>query len=181
MEAMTIGVHPQASPCMREDEFMKCPQCNSAMKTRRENYRYAASGLSGVTLMKVEVSRCLKCGEYVVAIPRIEQLHRALATFLSQKRSSFTGAEVNFLRKFLGWSGADFARHIGVTPETVSRWENDKEVMSPPADRALRLMVATRRPVTEYPLESLRNIARKPKLTRVGLTATSDEWEAVAV
>lgn len=160
---------------------MKCPQCDTSMKTRRENYRYAASGLSGVTLMKVEVSRCAKCGEHVVAIPRIEQLHRALATFLSRKQTAFTGAEISFLRKYLGWSGADFARHIGVTPETVSRWENDREVMSPPADRALRLMVATRRPVAEYPLESLQNIARKPKETQVGLRVSLDEWKAVAV
>jgi len=151
------------------------------MRTRRENHKYVASGLSGITLLRVEVSRCSKCGEFAVAIPRIEQLHRAIATILIQKKSCLTGDEVNFLRKYLGWSGADFARHIGVTPETVSRWEHDKEVMSPPADRALRLMVATRQPVTEYPLETLQNIVRKRKETRVGLRVSSDEWKLVAV
>lgn len=160
---------------------MRCPVCNTAMRTRRENHKYSASGLSGVTLLGVEVSRCPQCGEFAVAIPRIEQLHRTIAMILIQKRSSFVGEQVSFLRKFLGWSGADFASHIGVTPETVSRWENDRETMSAPADRALRLMVATRQPVADYPLESLQKITREPKETRIGLRASRQEWEAMPV
>lgn len=30
-------------------------------------------------------------------------------------------AEIRFLRKYVGYSGKDFARFVGVTPETVSR------------------------------------------------------------
>jgi hypothetical protein len=37
------------------------------------------------------------------------------------KRSRLTAAEVKFLRKYLGWSGADFARHMGVAPESTGR------------------------------------------------------------
>jgi putative zinc finger/helix-turn-helix YgiT family protein len=152
------------------------------MKSRRENFSYSASGLPGVTLKAVEVSRCPNCGEFEVSIPRIEQLHRTLASVLIQKGTPFTGAEIRFLRKFLGWSGSDFAQHIGVTPETVSRWEQGKETMSAPADRALRLMVVTREPAAEYPLERLKDIARgKPKVVRIGLRALAKAWEPVSV
>jgi hypothetical protein len=52
------------------------PVCGSRMKTKRENYRYETVGLPGITRQSVEVGRCGKCGEYEVAIPRIEDLHR---------------------------------------------------------------------------------------------------------
>ncbi len=90
-----------------------------------------------------------------MVIPKIEQLHRAIALAVVSKRPRLTAHEVRFLRKYLGWSGADFAKHMGVTPESVSRWENEREQMSPVADRLLRLMVVTRAPVSEYPLDSL--------------------------
>jgi hypothetical protein len=43
------------------------------------------------------------------------------------KPARLSGSEVRYLRKYLGWSGADFAGHVGVDPSTVSNWETDKE------------------------------------------------------
>ena len=87
------------------------------MKRTRENFKYVASGLPGVTLLNVEMKRCSSCGEFEVSIPYIEQLHRIIASLLIEKPAPFTAAEITFLRKFLGWSGVDFARHIGVAAE----------------------------------------------------------------
>src|SRR6266850_5099937 len=109
---------------MRRDR-MKCSQCGTTMKTRRENYRYDECGLTNVTLAGVSVARCPRCGNYEVSIPNIEGLHRRIARTLIEKKTRFRGEEVRYLRKSMGWSGADFARHMGVTEETVSRWEND--------------------------------------------------------
>ena len=128
---------------------MSCTVCGTAMKTKRENYRYDAVGLPGITLKDVAVSRCPKCGEYEVAIPRIEDLHRTIAHAVIEKRERLTPAEIRFLRKYLGWSGADFAAHVGATPETVSRWETGGTPMGVTADRLLRLMVASRQPVAD--------------------------------
>lgn len=50
------------------------------------------------------------------------------------KKERLSAKVARFLRKYLGWSGKDFAEHMGATPETVSRWENDKEFMGPEAD-----------------------------------------------
>jgi transcriptional regulator with XRE-family HTH domain len=110
------------------------------------------SGLPGVILLGVEVRRCQGCGAEEVAIPRIEELHR------------LAPAEIKYLRKWLGWSGVDFARHMGTTPETVSRWEQGRVPMSPQADRLLRLMVTTRAPVADYALDALASIREKAPL-----------------
>jgi putative zinc finger/helix-turn-helix YgiT family protein len=126
------------------------------MRTTRDSYPYDACGLPGITLVGVEVSRCPECGETEVSIPNIEGLHRAIARVLARKPHRLTPAEIRFLRKYLGFSGGDFAEHVGVVPETVSRWENGATAMGLTAERLLRWMVVTREPLSEYPLDMLR-------------------------
>jgi putative zinc finger/helix-turn-helix YgiT family protein len=156
-----------------------CLACGSRMKTKRENYRYDAVGLPGITLESVEVSRCGKCGEYEVEIPRIEDLHRAIADAVIRKQERLTAAEIRFLRKQIGWSGADFAANMGATRETVSRWENGGLTMGPAADRLLRMLVAT--PPERRPARVLRQIGNvRPKPLRLGVKLASGEWRAKA-
>lgn len=160
---------------------MKCTQCGAAMKARKENHRYDECGLKHVTLVGVQVSRCPKCGDHEISIPRIEGLHRLIARVLIDKATRFTGDEVRFLRKNLGWSGSDFAKHMGVADETVSRWENDAAPIGPQADRLLRLMVAQGRLTTSYPAERLTQIdPRKAKVTRLQVESRHDQWELSA-
>jgi putative transcriptional regulator len=140
---------------------MKCSQCGHSMKTARENYLYRESGLPNVTLVGIEVSRCPHCGEHEAVIPKIEQLHRVIAAATARKVPRLTPEEVRFLRKYLGWSGGDFAEHMGVTPETVSRWENGSAIMSASAERLLRLAALSREPRSDYSLELLRGVAQK--------------------
>ena len=159
---------------------MKCGSCGTAMKSGRENYRYAECGLESVTLVDVEVRRCPECGEYEVEIPRMEELHRFIARTLATKSQRLTPQEVRFLRKFLGFSGADFASALDVTPETVSRWETGKKQMSSVAERALRLMVFVSRPVEEYPLERLAGVARGEAVpVRMKLRESRARWKSV--
>ena len=151
---------------------MKCFQCGGAMTSKRETYDYGVSGLP-VMLQGVEVRRCKDCGEEEVAIPRIEELHRLLAAIVVSKKERLTGSEVRYLRKWLGWSGIEFAKHMGVSAECVSRWENGKEQIGPVADRALRLMVMIQTPVSEYPAPPLDTIAQIGEGTKpVHLTAS---------
>jgi putative zinc finger/helix-turn-helix YgiT family protein len=161
---------------------MTCLVCGAEMKTGRENFRYDACGLPGVTLMDVEVSRCPQCGEYEVAIPQIDDLHKAIAKALIRKTSRLDAAEIRYLRKYLGWSGADFASHMGMTPETISRWESGAAPMGPASDRLLRLMVDKRDPISEYPLEMLATISKElpEKGVRWGLKRDKEGWHAAA-
>ena len=118
------------------------------------------------------------CGEHEVVIPKIEQLHRTLAMAVIEKRTRLTAAEVRFLRKYLGWSGVDFARHMGVTAESVSRWENDREQMAAVADRLLRLMVVTKAPVSEYSLDDLMDLDEKSAPVRLRVAPKKGGWLA---
>lgn len=156
---------------------MTCIECGFAMKTKRENYKYDASGLSGVTLLGVEVSRCSRCGEVEVTIQNIEGLHRAIAAALSGKKERLRAEEIRFLRKYLGLSSGDFAQCIGVAPETVSRWEQGRTPMGATADRFLRWLVVTRDPVSSYPLEMLMEVAQDdPRPFKVGMRSDEGGW-----
>jgi putative zinc finger/helix-turn-helix YgiT family protein len=159
---------------------MKCSRCGGSLSVSRENYDYSSCGLP-VTLCNMQVRGCHQCGERGAAIPNIEGLHRAIAVCLIRKPARFTGAEVRFLRKSLGWSGADFARHIGVSPEIVSKWENDRERIGTANDRLLRLLVANCEPVAHYPVEEFERIAddAKPAYMRAVVKNRSD-WSATA-
>lgn len=159
---------------------MKCMQCGSAMKTARENFLYGESGLP-VTLLGVEVSRCRKCGDLEVAIPRIEELHGAIAMEVIGKRARLTPREIRFLRKYLRWSGADLARRIGVSAGAVSRWENGREPMGPVADRLLRLMVAHTKSGTDYSVDRLADVAEEAAVPlHLGMQANAKGWHAEA-
>jgi putative zinc finger/helix-turn-helix YgiT family protein len=162
---------------------MKCDACGSAeMVTTVESYRYKGVGLPGVTLLGVEVSRCPACGEQEVAIPRIEELHRTIALSLIGKPSRLTPEEVRFLRKYLGLSGADFARMMHVDPSTVSRWERGDQVIGEVSDAFLRAQVLLRKPVDHYPVDGLSDVAKDdPTPLRVALQPASDGWLQAAV
>jgi putative zinc finger/helix-turn-helix YgiT family protein len=158
-----------------------CAQCRKLMKTERQNYRYTESGLANVTLVGIEVSHCPSCGERVVSIPRMAQLHRAIALELIRKSAKLTSAEIRFLRKQLGLSSKDLAARIGVEPETVSRWESDAnpQPISPPAERALRLMVAVGERVAEYPVDRLAEIKDEPEVIPMRMNP-EPKWHAEA-
>jgi putative zinc finger/helix-turn-helix YgiT family protein len=160
---------------------MKCLECGAPMKTRKESYRYDECGLKHITLAGVKVARCPRCGNFEIAIPQLEELHRLLARVLIEKSTRFTGDEVRFLRKSLGWSGADLAKHMGVAGETVSRWENDAAPIGPQADRLLRFLVAQGRLTTHYPTARLAKLElRKATATRLTLTTRHEQWSVRA-
>src|SRR5215203_2238863 len=99
----------------------KCRTCGKTeMTARTETYLYTESGLPNVVLVGVEVRRCSSCGHHELVLPRIAELHRTITHAIIRKPFRLSGLEVRYLRKYLGWSGVDFARHVGVDPSTVS-------------------------------------------------------------
>lgn len=107
--------------------------------------------LPGATLCGVEVRTCAACGAKETVISRQNELDTVLARLVAERPGHLTGAEVRFLRKVMGWSGRTFAKLIGVTPETVSRWENDHDRIGATADRLLRVLVSEKiAPITDY-------------------------------
>lgn len=160
---------------------MKCLNCAASMTVTRENYKYAESGLSCVTLRGMDVARCATCGESEVAIPAIAELHQAIARVIVLKAERLVPEEIRFLRKHLGFSQPDIAARLGVAVETVSRWENDKERMSVPAEKLLRFLVARKEPIARYERELAKVAVGEARCSKLDLGRHHNRWRPIAV
>jgi len=103
-----------------------------------------------------------------------------IAMALIRHPGRLTPNEIRFLRKWLGWSGVDFAKHMGVTPETVSRWESvdNGKPMGGTAERLLRLAVAHGQPIDEYPIDMLVDVSddQVPKSPLLAMKPERSGW-----
>jgi putative zinc finger/helix-turn-helix YgiT family protein len=158
---------------------MRCAECGGNLKITARTHRYVESGLPDVVLNGVQVRGCQGCGAEEVAIPNIAGLHRCIAAMLVTRKSSLIAAELRFLRQFLGHSSKDFAKTLGVTAETLSRWENAKRDIPPVVDRVVRLLVVNTPPRTDYSADLFQKIRSTPhKHTRMALRLRKDGWGA---
>lgn len=156
----------------------KCLQCGTDMESTVENYRYDESGLDGVTLENVTVYRCPSCGESEAMIPRTAQLLRSLAETVAKKKERLTPKEIRFLRTYLAYSSVDYARKLGVSIPTVSRWEREDAPlgMKPAAEKLLRVMALAGDAMKSYHLEEM--ASEEPATTPLRLHATRMGWAA---
>lgn len=79
---------------------------------------------------------CEACGESLTDIRDGERFDNVIADLLTEAPP--TGDSFRFLRKVAGLKAKDVARMLGVTGDTVSRWENGKHAI----DRAAFFVVA---------------------------------------
>jgi DNA-binding transcriptional regulator YiaG len=114
-----------------------------------------------------------------LVIPQLTQLHNLMAHLLATKSSPLFPEEFWFLRKHLGHSSTEISKKIGVTNFTVSRWENGKQKIEPAAERLLKLMVATSRPVEHYPEEVFPTMGKMKRAVKVELRFKKAQWVAV--
>lgn len=119
-----------------------CSECGGQMTGRRENFRYGLAADWEATVKDVMVHRCGACGNYEVTIERLSPLHQALVRAVLLKPGRLAGEEITFLRSHLGVTGRELARTLGVTPQALSTWEQDKHPIGGGSDRTLRLVVA---------------------------------------
>lgn len=117
----------------------RCVECCKVMKKKTVNHHYTESGLDNVYLMGVDIYECPACSENYLHIPNPVQLHIILAIGFAFKDTSLCGSEIKFMRKEVGMNGKLFADFIGVSPITLSRWENDDGEHSASHDRLIRL------------------------------------------
>lgn len=161
---------------------MKCPSCHKGvLQDVYRDHQYTESGLSNVIILGAKFEVCPECKEEMLSLPRIASLHRLIAFELAGQKGRLAGEEIRFLRKYLGWSGADFAEVFDVAAETVSRWERNHSPMGPTAERLLRLMVFREKPVEEYPNKALANVAQSdaPRL-QIGIKSDKEGWHIAA-
>jgi putative zinc finger/helix-turn-helix YgiT family protein len=162
-----------------------CFNCGHKMRTRRENVPFL--GLPGIVLVGVPVSRCPNCGEYEIAIPNIDELHRVLALRVIEESGRLTGAEIKFLRTVLDYTSAEFARLIGSSPVTISRWEHGVQPIGHHADALVRALVLLRVGVglDREQIEKLARAAAPARRPRAGkqiaLRSSANKWKPTAL
>lgn len=120
---------------------MKCMNCGSGMSRHEEMVPYRAGLSEPVVLHDVAVYRCGECDEYEVEIPHVERLHQVIARHVARRKERLGATEIRFLRQTLGWSGQEFAGHMRVAPETVSRWETGAKRIGDQSELLLRMYV----------------------------------------
>lgn len=125
----------------------KCIMCASKMnKVQESSFHYTDCGLSKVYLKGIVVHKCTnkECGEEEIIIPNMEELHQLLAEKVASQVNKLLPEEIRFLRTHLGFSGVDFAQAIGVSAETVSRWEKGSVNMKEASERFLRVLILSK-------------------------------------
>ena len=130
------------------------------MTITHENHLYRESGLNHVTLLGHEIRRCRACGYDEQVYHRLGPLHRSIALAIARKPAPLAASEIRFLRAWMGWTGREFAAHMGVAPATVSRWERGRLAMGATADRLLRLITVREADEHDYPLEAWKHLGR---------------------
>jgi putative transcriptional regulator len=132
------------------------------LATPTEPFHFVDSGLSNVYLAGIRYFVC-ECGSVTAEIPAIKPLMRLLARDVVESPKPLSGEEVRFLRKRLGKKASDFARDLGLEPETLSRMENGKQAISEQSDKLIRFLYAISSDDQEL-LEQIRKLV-KPLLT----------------
>ena len=116
-----------------------CYQCKEKLQViKGQPYNYKESGLDNVVLHGINQYKCHKCKDTFVSIPQIEFLHLVIGRNICCQEYLLDGAEIKFLRKELHMKAIDLAKVLGITPATISRWENDKKPIGEVQDRFLR-------------------------------------------
>jgi putative zinc finger/helix-turn-helix YgiT family protein len=118
---------------------MRCSNCKEEMIKEFGSHQYKESGLDNVFLDGVLIYKC-SCGEKMIGIPHMPELHNLIGLSLLKKKSLLDGKEIRFLRKNMGLTGIRLAKLLGVDNATISRWEKGKHPITNAHDRTLRLV-----------------------------------------
>ncbi len=93
----------------------------------------------------------------------LERHDLAIARWL-QEHGARTGDGVRWLRKMIGLEARELAEVLGVTAETVSRWENDRLEIDAVAWVVLGAIVRDRATGQTHTLDALRAARERPSL-----------------
>lgn len=119
---------------------MKCSNCSAELVLGKVNqYHYQESGLDDIYLGGVDLYRCARCDAKLLGIKNINQLHLAIALHIVERDHILTGPEIRFLRKVSKMKAKDFAKELGYDPSTLSRYENEKDVIADQGSLLIRL------------------------------------------
>lgn len=147
----------------------------------QEPFRYLACGLDNVFLTSGYV-RKERGGQWVTAVEDADGLYRAIAKHLVLRRKELRGKEVRFLRKHLGLTQAELGELLGVTDQTIARYEKEETAFEGAANILLRLLVAGKEAGAIDPIKLVEEIRQSDDAVSDDLVLTHEdhEWRLAA-
>ena len=157
---------------------MKCVHCENKkiLKRKTITMKYKQCGLENVTLHGVDYFKCDRCGEEYFGFGDQEKLHTLIAKALTLKKRLLDGGELRFLRTYLGLASAVFAVRLGMSKETISRFENNKQPITKTFDILMRALVATKLPDRDYDFHDWWLKQESKDFKRIELNAEKNGW-----
>jgi len=159
-------------------------ECGETSIVVRGDYLFLESGLDNVVLRKVKLLKCNQCGSMTPLLSKINQLTQIIASALVLKPSELTGKEIRFLRKYIGLTGEQFGRKLGLTKEHVSRIENEKLPVGAQTERLIRYVSISADPDLQGEmsqlLELLDTIKNEHQKERIEINPVTGSFEYAA-
>jgi putative zinc finger/helix-turn-helix YgiT family protein len=148
----------------------KCPSCGEALAASKKRQTQCVGGRDFV--VTVATGCCRACGSVFLENASLQRAEMEIACDLA-RHGPVSGEAFRHLRKTLGLRAIVVADLLGVTPETISRWENGQR----PVDKAAWLTLgsvvlekASRRPETLERLRELRVHGPGARSVRIDVT-----------
>lgn len=113
-----------------------------------KTYRYTECGLDDVFIEGLAVV-VDDNAEEAIAIPNINQLHRAIARFIVETPATMTGKRLRFLRTEMGLTMAELGRMVHKDQQSVGRWERGETAIDANAEALIRLIAMDRLQITK--------------------------------
>jgi len=113
------------------------------MKKQEEYYHYTECGLNNIYLVNGFKITKMDDGDEEIFVHDIHGLHEAISNTLIFKKGLLEGSEIKFIRIMLDLSQNKLAALIGCRYQQILLWEKNKNKISKPADRLLRITLYT--------------------------------------
>jgi DNA-binding transcriptional regulator YiaG len=148
----------------------KCPSCGGALVASKK--RQTQSVGARVFVVTVATGACRVCGAVFLENTSLQRAEMEIACDVA-RHGPISGDAFRYLRKTLGLRAVVVADLLGVTPETISRWENGQRQVDKTAWLTLGSVVlehASRPPETLERLRELRVHGPGSKSVRIDVT-----------
>jgi len=124
-----------------------CWECGSTGVTAKILPEFSIADLVGAPFPViledvVEEKACAKCGQVIGhVIPQPDQMAAIVAILRACDPMKLNGKEIRFLRKTMSLKAKALAAKMALTADHLSRYENDKALISENYERLLRALV----------------------------------------
>ena len=118
----------------------ECSNCGRMASVVRSSYRFDEMGLP-LVLDGIEIVKCSACGNEDPIIPKLDDLMHSIAFGIIACPRKLCGAEVRFLRKYVGQTQKEFAQLIHTDHTHLCNVETGRENIGDQSDKLVRLVV----------------------------------------